>query len=137
MSENPGVLALEGDAAGRWLSELPSLVHPTPASGHSLTESARARSEADPAHLVELLTRCSCGQEEALAELYDLTSSRIYGIVLRVVRSAVLAAEVTQEVYLEVWRQSARSFPGNGHVLGWVMTMAHRKAVDHVRVATT
>src|SRR3712207_8056589 len=45
--------------------------------------------------------------EDAFGELYDLTSARIYGTVLRVLRSADHAAEVTQEIYVEVWRQSA------------------------------
>jgi len=87
------------------------------------------------AHLVELITRCSCGQEEALAELYDLTSSGIYGMVLCVARSTDLAAAITTDVYVEVWRRSGRYFPGEGSVVRWVMTMAHRMAVDRVRVA--
>ena len=55
------------------------------------------------------------------------------GTVLRVLRSADHAAEVTQEVYVEVWRQSARYAPEKGSVLGWMTTMAHRRAVDRVR----
>jgi RNA polymerase sigma-70 factor (ECF subfamily) len=89
--------------------------------------------EAEAAHLVELMTLSSRGHEEAFAELYDLTSQRIYGIVLRVLRSPDHAAEVTQEVYVEVWRQSARYSPGKGSVIAWMTTMAHRRAVDRVR----
>ena len=137
MDENRRVLTSEGYAASLWLPKLSSRVHSTPECRPSPTQSARAQRESDAAHLVELMTRCSCGQEEALAELYDLTSSPIYGIVLWVVRSTDLAAEVTQDVYVEVWRQSARYRPSNGSVFRWVMTMAHRKAFDRVRVATT
>ena len=57
------------------------------------------------------MTRSARGHEDAFAELYDLTSSRIYAIMLRVLRSPDHAAEVTQEVYVEVWRQSARYAP--------------------------
>ena len=89
--------------------------------------------EADAAHLVELMARSARGHEDAFSELYDLTSSRIYGTILRVLRSADHAAEVTQEVYVEVWRQSARYAPDRGSVLGWMTTMAHRRAVDRVR----
>ena len=89
--------------------------------------------EADAAHLVELMARSARGHEDAFAELYDLTSGRVYGTVLRVLRSADHAAEVTQEVYVEVWRQSARYAPEKGSVLGWMTTMAHRRAVDRVR----
>jgi RNA polymerase sigma-70 factor (ECF subfamily) len=89
--------------------------------------------EAEAAHLAELVARSSRGHEEAFSELYDLTSSRIYGLVLKVLRSADHAAEVTQEVFVEVWRQSARYAPDKGSVLAWMSTMAHRRAVDRVR----
>ena len=45
------------------------------------------------------------------------TSQRIYSIILRVLRSPDHAAEVTQEVYVEVWRQSARYASDNWEVL--------------------
>lgn len=89
--------------------------------------------EAEAAHLAELVARSSRGHEEAFSELYDLTASRIYGLVLKVLRSADHAAEVTQEVFVEVWRQSARYAPDRGSVLAWMTTMAHRRAVDRVR----
>ena len=89
--------------------------------------------ENEAAHLVELMTLSSRGHEDAFAELYDLTSQRIYGIILRVLRSPDHAAEVTQEVYVEVWRQSARYSPDKGSVTAWMTTMAHRRAVDRVR----
>ena len=40
---------------------------------------------------------------------------------------------MTQEVYVEVWQQSARYTPAKGSVLAWIATMAHRRAVDRVR----
>ena len=89
--------------------------------------------DAEGAHLAELVARSSRGHEEAFAELYDLTASRIYGLVLKVLRSPDPAAEVTQEVFVEVWRQSARYAPDKGSVLAWMSTMAHRRAVDRVR----
>ena len=57
--------------------------------------------------------------------------------MLRVLRSADHAAEVTQEVYVEVWRQSARYARDKGSVLAWMSTMAHRRAVDRVRSVTS
>jgi RNA polymerase sigma-70 factor, ECF subfamily len=93
--------------------------------------------EAQAARLVELISLCSRGHEEAFAELYDLTSARIYGLVLRVLRSSEHAAEVTQEVYVEIWRQAARYSPDKGSVLAWMTTMAHRRAVDRVRSVTS
>jgi len=89
--------------------------------------------DAESGRLAELVARSSRGHDDAFSELYDLTSSRIYGLVLRILRSADHAAEVTQEVFVEVWRQSARYAPDKGSVLAWMSTIAHRRAVDRVR----
>jgi RNA polymerase sigma-70 factor (ECF subfamily) len=88
---------------------------------------------AEAARLADLVARSSRGHEDAFSELYDLTASRMYGLVLRILRSADHAAEVTQEVFVEVWRQSARYAPDKGSVLAWMSTIAHRRAVDRVR----
>jgi RNA polymerase sigma-70 factor, ECF subfamily len=85
------------------------------------------------AELVDLMARSARGDHGAFAELYDLTARRIHGVVLRVLRSPEHADEVTQEVYVEVWQQSARYAPAKGSVLAWIATMAHRRAVDRVR----
>ena len=85
------------------------------------------------AELVRLMARSALGDHAAFADLYDITSRRIHGVVLRVLRSPEHAEEVTQEVYVEVWQQSARYTPTRGSVLAWIATMAHRRAVDRVR----
>jgi RNA polymerase sigma-70 factor (ECF subfamily) len=101
------------------------------------SDPSRAGREVEASHLAELMARSSRGHEDAFAELYDLTSRRIYAVILRVLRSADHAAEVTQEVYIEVWRQSARYAAEKGSVIGWMTTMAHRRAVDRVRSVTS
>ena len=58
--------------------------------------------------LSTLLSRCSRGDEQAFAQLYDATARRVHGLVLRVVRDPAQAEEVTQEVYLQAWRTCAR-----------------------------
>ena len=85
------------------------------------------------AELVDLMARSALGDHRAFARLYDLTSRRIHGVVLRVLRSPEHAEEVTQEVYVEVWQQSARYTHAKGSVFAWIATMAHRRAVDRVR----
>ncbi len=88
-----------------------------------------------PDDLAALLSRASRGDEQAFAELYDGTCSRIFGLVRRVVRDPAQAEEVTQEVYLTVWRESARYDPTRGSALAWILTIAHRRAVDRVRAS--
>jgi RNA polymerase sigma-70 factor (ECF subfamily) len=85
--------------------------------------------------LVELLARSARGDQAAFARLYDATAARVHGLVLRVVRNPALAEEVTQEVFLEVWRTASRFDRGRGSALSWLLTMAHRRAVDRVRSA--
>jgi len=85
--------------------------------------------------LGELLRASARGDEAAFAQLYDATSRRLYGLVLRVVRDPAQAEEVAQEAFLDIWRTSARFDPDRGSAMSWMLTIAHRKAVDRVRSA--
>ncbi len=85
--------------------------------------------------LAELLKACSLGEEAAFARLYDATAARLFGLVLRTVRDRAQAEEVTQDAYLDIWRNSSRFDPDRGSALSWLMTIGHRKAVDRVRSA--
>ena len=85
--------------------------------------------------LAALLKACALGDEAAFARLYDQVSSRVYGLVLRVVRDPAQSEEVAQEALLDVWRTSARFDPERGSPVSWILTIAHRKAVDRVRSA--
>ena len=79
------------------------------------------------------LRAASRGDQQAFARVYDATSPRVYGLVLRVLRNPALAEEVAQECFLEIWRQAARFDPERGSALSWMLTIAHRRAVDRVR----
>ena len=85
------------------------------------------------AHLVDLMSQTARGDHQAFAELYDLTNRRVYGTVLRVLRSPEHAEEVTQEVYTELWQQAPRYCADKGSVITWMITVARRRAVDRVR----
>lgn len=87
----------------------------------------------DNARLCELIRASRLGNEEAFAELYDLTAARIHGIILRVLQAPDLAVEVTQEVYVEIWQQCSRYSESWGSVMAWMLTIAHRRAIDRVR----
>ncbi len=87
------------------------------------------------ADLGGLLRRCARGEESAFAEFYDATSSRAWGLALRVVRDRTHAEEVMQEAYLQVWRQSGRFDATRGRAESWLLTIVHRSAVDRVRSA--
>ena len=79
------------------------------------------------------MARIAEGDEPAFAELYDELAPTVYGIVRRVVRDPAQSEEVTQEVFVELWRQAARFDSARGGVRGWAATIARRRAVDRVR----
>ncbi|GGD83460.1 ECF RNA polymerase sigma factor SigK [Microbacterium murale] len=83
----------------------------------------------------DLLVRVADGDQRAFADLYDLLSSRVFGLILRVLVNRSQSEEVLQEVFLEVWQSAARFAPNKGQGRTWVLTIAHRRAVDRVRAS--
>jgi RNA polymerase sigma-70 factor (ECF subfamily) len=86
-----------------------------------------------PVDIGSLLARVARGDSSAFERLYDELSPAVFGLARRVVRDPTRAEDVTQEVFLEVWRKAARFDSGRGKARTWVMTIAHRRAVDAVR----
>lgn len=86
-------------------------------------------------HAGELLLRVAGGDQAAFARLYDMLSPRAFGLILRVLVDRSQSEEVLQEVFLEIWQSAARFAPNKGQGRSWVLTIAHRRAVDRVRSA--
>jgi RNA polymerase sigma-70 factor (ECF subfamily) len=83
--------------------------------------------------LNDLLIHVARGDQDAFEQLYDRLAGPAYGVIRRVLRDPSQSEEVTQEVLLEVWRTAARFDPAMGGAATWVMTIAHRRAIDRVR----
>jgi RNA polymerase sigma-70 factor (ECF subfamily) len=83
--------------------------------------------------LAPLLALVARGDQTAFATVYDRAAAQVFGLVRRVLRDPAQSEEVTQEVMLEVWRTASRFDPHRGSAMTWLMTMAHRRAVDRVR----
>ena len=86
-------------------------------------------------HAGELLVRIAGGDQAAFAELYDMLSSRVFGLVRRVLVDPSQSEEVLQEVFLEIWQSASAFAPNKGQGRSWILTMAHRRAVDRVRAS--
>lgn len=85
----------------------------------------------------QLAARLRAGDESALAEIYDRYSTLVYGIALRTTRDRSAAEDVTQEAFVQIWEHAARFDAHRGSMRAWVATLAHHRAVDHVRRETS
>ncbi len=109
---------------------------PSMADLHSVPSGDISPEGAAPSErLAALLRESSRGDEKAFAQLYDAVAPRLFGLILRVVRDPAQSEEVSQEAFLEIWKTASRFDENRGSALGWIMTIAHRKAVDRVRSA--
>jgi RNA polymerase sigma-70 factor (ECF subfamily) len=81
----------------------------------------------------ELLGRVAQGDEAAFGDLYDQVAPRVLGLVKRLLVDHAQSEEVTQEIFLEIWQTATRYEAGRGGASTWIMTMAHRRAVDRIR----
>lgn len=83
--------------------------------------------------LVALLSRSAAGDREAFAELYHLTSPRLFALALRLMRRRDLAEDLLQEVFLRVWRKAGLYRADAGEPWGWLVVMLRHCAFDRLR----
>lgn len=90
----------------------------------------------DPSQFLDrLLAQVAAGDQQAFAALYDAVAPRVFGTVLRLVIDRSQSEEVTQEVFLEIWQSAYVFDPNRGRAIGWIMTLAKRRAIDRIRSA--
>ncbi|RRQ70175.1 RNA polymerase subunit sigma [Streptomyces griseofuscus] len=83
--------------------------------------------------LQHLLHEVALGDQEAFAAVYDTVAGSVLGVARAVLRDQAQSEEVAQDVLVEVWRTAPRYQPERGSALNWILTLAHRRAVDRVR----
>ena len=81
----------------------------------------------------KLLTRVAKGDHEAFSRLYDQSSTLLFTLAIRILNDREEAAELLQEVYLEVWRKVARYDVGRGTPVAWLVTLTRSRAIDRLR----
>ena len=86
-----------------------------------------------PPDLATLLQATARGERLAFKQLYDATSPKLFGIILRMSRSRASAEEVLQDVYVKIWRNASRYAPDMGSAMGWLTTIARNRAIDVLR----
>jgi RNA polymerase sigma-70 factor, ECF subfamily len=80
-----------------------------------------------------LLARIVKGDQQAFSQLYDHSSTLLFTLAVRILRNHEDAAELLQDVYLEVWRKVSRYDVGRGTPIAWLVTLAKSRAIDRLR----
>src|SRR5438552_14893033 len=80
-----------------------------------------------------LMKDISRRRHEALTELYGRHSKRLRATIDGVVHQEAEADDVLQEIFLQVWEEAGRYSSKAGKPLGWMVTIARRRAIDRLR----
>ena len=103
-------------------------------------ESHRAKPAIPPVALepgaptdIDLMLRIQAGDADALSQLYDRYNGILKALILRIIHSETEADDLLQEVFMEIWNQAKNFSAEKGRPLGWMVTLARRRAIDALR----
>jgi len=80
-----------------------------------------------------LLARTAEGDRSAFRSLYDRSSAKLFGVVLRILKDRQKSEDVLQDVFVKVWQKAGSYDPGQGRPITWMATIARNRAIDIIR----
>jgi RNA polymerase sigma-70 factor (ECF subfamily) len=83
--------------------------------------------------IADLIARCALRDRAAFRSLYDRTSAKLFGVVLRILRDRSEAEEAIQEVYVKIWQRADRYVAGATSPISWLVAVARNHALDILR----
>ena len=83
--------------------------------------------------IADLIARCVLRDRAAFRSLYDRTSAKLFGVVLRILRDRSEAEEAIQEVYVKIWQRADRYVAGATSPISWLVAVARNHALDILR----
>lgn len=87
--------------------------------------------------LAQLIGRCALRDQQAFVALYQATAAKLFGIVLRILKSEARAEEALQEIYLKIWNAAGSYHAGRGRPMTWMINIARNQALDLRRAAVS
>ncbi|GAB3040722.1 MULTISPECIES: sigma-70 family RNA polymerase sigma factor [Oleiagrimonas] len=87
----------------------------------------------DREQLAQWLTLSGRGDESAFAKLYEHSSSKLYGVCLRMLRDRGEAEDTLQEVFTTVWRRASSFDASKASAMTWLITLSRNKSIDRLR----
>src|SRR5712691_4413122 len=82
---------------------------------------------------LDLMRGIQAEDPDALSQLYDRYNGILKALILRVVHNEAEADDLLQEIFMEIWKQAKNFSPEKGKPLGWMVTLARRRAIDGLR----
>lgn len=89
--------------------------------------------EALRAEMISLLAACTLKDQQAFTKLYDLTSAKLYGVILRILVRDEWAQDCLQEAFIKVWNNAESYRPDLAAPMTWMATIARNQALDLLR----
>ena len=87
----------------------------------------------DHQRLNRLMALTGGRDQSAFAELYRLTSAKLFGVCLRILHNRNEADEVLQEIYTTVWNRAASFDASKASAMTWLVTLSRNKSIDRLR----
>jgi RNA polymerase sigma-70 factor, ECF subfamily len=81
----------------------------------------------------ELIERLRRRDPDAMSDLYDRYGRIVYSVILRIVRNASVAEELSQEAFLRAWNRAEGFDADRGRIAPWLLTIARNRAIDYLR----
>jgi len=82
---------------------------------------------------LDLMHSIQAEDPDALAQLYDRYNGILKALILRVIHNEAEAEDLLQEIFMEIWNQAKNFSAQKGKPLGWMVTLARRRAIDGLR----
>ena len=83
--------------------------------------------------IADLICRCALRDRAAFRSLYERTSAKLFGVVLRILKDRSEAEEAIQEVYVKIWQRADRFIPGDSSPISWLVAVARNHSLDILR----
>ncbi|MEM9552618.1 MAG: sigma-70 family RNA polymerase sigma factor [Acidobacteriota bacterium] len=109
----------------------PSGVRPGRAGARSVGVTAPVGDPPD----AQLVAATAAGDRDAFRGLFDRHAGRVLSILRTLCRDAVLADDLLQDVFLQVWRRAETFDPRRGDFGGWLYILCRNRVADHFRRA--
>ena len=80
-----------------------------------------------------LLSQVGLGSRPAFGTLYDMTSAKLFGVCLRILRDRAEAEDAVQEVYIKIWHNATRFQQAEASPMSWLIAIARNQSIDKLR----